>query len=92
MSLCTHNVIANSTFSWWGAWLNSNPNKIVIHPEKWFGPAYASWKTSDLFPDEWICLTEQVPQVTINLFDGSFLSHRSTSSISFSCNFLSLWE
>lgn len=72
MSLCTHNVIANSTFSWWGAWLNSNPNKIVIHPEKWFGPAYAGWKTSDLFPDEWICLTEQVPQMTVNLFDGSF--------------------
>ena len=71
MSLCTHNVIANSTFSWWGAWLNSNPNKTVVYPDKWFGPAYADWKTSDLFPDKWICLTEQVPQLEVNLFDDA---------------------
>jgi glycosyltransferase involved in cell wall biosynthesis len=72
MSLCTHNVIANSTFSWWGAFLNKNPNKTVIYPDKWFGPGYKDWKTSDLFPEEWICLTEDEPQITVNLFDGAF--------------------
>lgn len=56
MSLCTHNIIANSTFSWWGAWLNTNPKKIVISPKTWFGKARMNLNTSDLLPDTWIKL------------------------------------
>ncbi len=53
MSLCQHNIIANSTFSWWGAYLNSNVSKIITYPSKWFGPALRIKNTTTLFPDEW---------------------------------------
>jgi len=52
MSLCKHNIIANSSFSWWGAWLNKNPNKVVIAPEKWFN--YETNVATDLIPQAWI--------------------------------------
>lgn len=54
MQNCRHNVIANSSFSWWAAWLNNNPGKIVMAPQRWFneGPK----DTQDLLPESWIRL------------------------------------
>ncbi len=54
MSLCRHNILANSTYSWWAAWLNANPQKIVIAPKKWFNDN--SRDTNDLIPENWITL------------------------------------
>lgn len=54
MSRCEHNIVANSSFSWWGAWLNSNSDKIVIAPKRWFNDVTIN--TEDLIPKEWIQL------------------------------------
>jgi hypothetical protein len=54
MSHCKHQIIANSTFSWWGAWLNQNPEKIVIAPNKWFVNPEMNAQTKDLIPSDWL--------------------------------------
>jgi len=53
MSLCDHAIIANSSMSWWGAWLIKNPNKKVIAPSMWFGSDYADKDTKDLYCESW---------------------------------------
>lgn len=52
MSVCDHNIIANSTFSWWGAYFNANPGKVVCYPSVWFGPGVGH-NTRDLCPESW---------------------------------------
>jgi hypothetical protein len=53
MSSCEHFIIANSTFSWFGAYFSEYSDKIVYHPKIWFGPAYNDKNLSDLFPETW---------------------------------------
>lgn len=54
MAMCKHNIMANSTFSWWGSWLNPNHRKIVIAPMKWF--VNKTNRLKDLIPEKWIRL------------------------------------
>jgi hypothetical protein len=56
MSMCEHNIICNSSFGWWGAYLNENKNKKVIAPNIWFGPEASHLDSKDIVPDSWIKL------------------------------------
>lgn len=53
MSCCNSNIIANSSFSWWGAFMNENSDKIVCYPSTWFGKKFGTKNMNDLFPPSW---------------------------------------
>jgi hypothetical protein len=57
MSVCDHNIIANSTYSWWGAYFNTNSNKMVCYPKVWFGPSNSHHNLMYLFPPSWNCIS-----------------------------------
>jgi hypothetical protein len=54
MTLCSGAIIANSSLSWWGAWLQENKNKKIIAPMPWFGPSLSHLDTNDIVPESWI--------------------------------------
>lgn len=84
-SLCKNNIISNSSFSWWGAWLNENPNKIVIAPKPWYSYTLSHIHTDDLIPQEWVqienCMTLFMRIKTNKIRIKSFLGHKKHSLI-----------
>jgi len=86
MSACKHNIIANSSFSWWAAWLNNYIKKIVISPQNWFNES--SLNIRDLIPEMWIkCNMEQLtfipPAISVNMpvYNGAKFLRQAIDSI-----------
>ncbi len=70
LSLCKHNIISNSTFGWWAAWLNRNPNKIIVATQHWIDPKYYDTCPVDVWLKDWIRLDAKwgKPQDSITSF------------------------
>jgi hypothetical protein len=66
MSKMKHLILSNSTFAWWGAYLNTN-NGIIIAPTPWFGPTYSNKNTTDLYYNNWIQLPHKITKYPFNL-------------------------
>lgn len=69
MSACKHHIIANSSFSWWGAWLNDDESKVVIAPSPWLNLI----DFPDIVPDKWIKIQVQEPLGRLNLINTTFV-------------------
>tara|TARA_R110001583_G_scaffold179135_2_gene335684 strand:+ start:1892 stop:2725 length:834 start_codon:yes stop_codon:yes gene_type:complete len=59
MTMCNHHIIANSSFSWWGAWLGASKDQTVVAPGHWFGPSLYKHDLRDLYPTGWIVIDER---------------------------------
>ena len=64
MSLCGGGIIANSSLSWWGAWLMQDPKYPIVAPDPWFGPAYAHYNMKDMIPERWIKIHNDPTPIT----------------------------
>ncbi len=63
MSGCNDHIISNSTYSWWAAYINPSPQKIVCYPNIWFGHKLQHKTTIDLFPPTWTCINHDLVKV-----------------------------
>jgi hypothetical protein len=70
MSRCKHHIIANSTFSWWGAWLNQTPDKIVVAPAKWGHNQFKNF-SEKLLPPSWHRIGQRNPNISLIVEDAT---------------------